>query len=152
MHKLDRTSLLWIGFGSIGLLFAYLFQEHLNVYNALFGTGSWKMPYHGTDYYRGPPIEFIVNKSFRYLLNDGFALALIHGIFKEPRYTRFALGVFGFGMFVLLPVYFGLYLSRPEGFSSMLSHLHRLVFNPVLMMLLIPAFWNQRRREKEGSL
>jgi exosortase F-associated protein len=149
MPKISLQSGLWIASGSLGLLAAYLFQEHLNVYNAFFGTGSWKMPYHGTDYYKGPAIEFIVNKSFRYVLNDAFAIALIHGIFNEARYTRFALGVFGFGMFVLLPVYFTLYLNRPEGFSSMLSHLHRLVFNPVLMMLLIPAFWNQRRRERE---
>lgn len=149
--KLSKDRWFWLLFGTLGLLLTYVFQEHLNLYNAVLGTGSWKMPYHGTDYYTGPPIEFVVNKCFRYTLNDGFALALVHGLFAEQRFTRFAIGVFGFGMFVLLPVYFFVYLQRPPGMSSMLSHLHRIVFNPVLMMLLIPAFWNQKRMEQEGQ-
>ncbi|MDZ7846825.1 MAG: hypothetical protein U5L96_08670 [Owenweeksia sp.] len=55
-----------------------------------------------------------------------------------------------FGLFVLLPIYLYLYLQQPAGFSSMLSHLHRVVMNPVLMMLLIPAFAAQRRGAKKG--
>ena len=50
----------------------------------------------------------------------------------------------GFGLIVLLPF---IYLSAVPGYSSMVSHLHRLVLNPVLMMLLIPALWHQRRTE-----
>ena len=36
--------------GGFGLVLVYVFQHHLNLYNGLFGDGSWKIPYVGTDY------------------------------------------------------------------------------------------------------
>jgi exosortase F-associated protein len=93
--------------------------------------------------------EFISAKVLRYLLNDLFAICMIHGLFRDKSFTRFSFLVMGFGLVVLLPLYFFLYLSAVPGYSSMISHLHRLVLNPVLMMLLIPALWHQRRSERQ---
>ena len=84
----------------------------------------------------------------RYLLNDLFAISIIHGLFRDKSITRFSFLVMGFGLVVLLPLYFFLYLSDVPGYNSMISHLHRLVLNPVLIMLLIPALWHQRRSER----
>ena len=84
----------------------------------------------------------------RYLLNDLFAISIIHGLFRDKSITRFSFLVMGFGLVVLLPLYFFLYLSDVPGYNSMISHLHCLVLNPVLMMLLIPALWHQQRSER----
>jgi exosortase F-associated protein len=88
---------------------------------------------------------YILSKVLRYILNDGFALLLIWGLFGNKRYMRFAMLVFLFGLVVLLPLYLVLTLHYYASAYAFLNHLHRLVLNPVLMMLLIPAFYYQRR-------
>lgn len=88
---------------------------------------------------------YILSKVLRYILNDGFALLLIWGLFGNKRYMRFAMLVFLLGLVVLLPLYLVLTLHYYTSAYAFLNHLHRLVLNPVLMMLLIPAFYYQRR-------
>ena len=136
---------LYILGGGIGLGLVYLFQSYLDFYSVLFEFSTPKvLDYANYGHIDAP--SFIVNKAFRYLLNDLFSIAIIYGIFYEKKYARFAMYVMFFGLLVLLPVYLVLFLMQPEGFSSMLSHLHRIVMNPVLMMLLIPAFFYQRKK------
>lgn len=151
MKQWLRTKRSWahIFVGAAGLVLVYVFQDYLNLYNALFGDGHWKMPYIGTDYLAaGQEWPFVVNKIFRYLLNDLFSIAIIHGFFLKKSYTRFAFVLMAFGLLFLLPLYFYFYLSAIPGLSSMVSHLHRVVLNPVLMMLLIPALWYQEQQQK----
>lgn len=140
----------YIAAGCLGLFLVYFFQDYLDFYSVLFQfEAPHKLDYTMafTDVERFP---FIINKAFRYLCNDLFSIAIIYGIFHERKYARFAVYVMLFGLFVLLPIYLVLYFYQPPGFSSMLSHLHRVVMNPVLMMLLIPAFAAQRMKG-EGS-
>lgn len=144
LHSINWKQIAFVGGGGIGLVLVYVFQDYLNLYNGLFGDGSWKIPYVGTDYLdHMSKAEFIVNKIFRYLLNDFFSILIIHGIFLKKSYTRFAILLMAFGLLILLPLYFYFYLASVPGFSSMISHMHRLVLNPVIMMLLIPALWYQ---------
>lgn len=143
---LSRKRWTFIAIGSAGLLLTYVFQGYLNIYELLFGNGSLRMPYTGTDYLsEGQQTMYVVNKTFRYLLNDIFSILIIQGIFLKKSYTRFAFVLMAFGLFILLPVYFYIYFLAVPGFSSMISHFHRIVLNPVLMMLLIPALWYQER-------
>lgn len=142
--------LLFIGGGVLGLALVYLLQSRLDFYTLLF---EFKIP-QPMDYAALeviPTVPFIVNKVLRYLFNDLFSIAIIYGLFYERKYARFAMYVMFFGLFVLVPIYIALYLSQPEGFSSMLGHLHRVVMNPVLMMLLVPAFFYQRKMQGEPS-
>lgn len=131
--------------GALGLFLVYFFQDYLDFYSVLF---RWEMP-HRLDYTASytdiRAFPFVINKALRYLCNDLFSIAIIYGIFYEKKYARFAFLVMLFGLLVLLPIYLFIYLRQPVGFSSMLSHLHRVVMNPVLMMLLIPAFFYQKR-------
>ncbi len=134
---------------SLGLFLVYLFQDYLNFYTAVQLKG-WKIAYIGTDYLpQEQRMEFVINKTLRYLLNDLLSILLIHGIFLKKRYTDFALVLMLFGLVVLLPLYFYLYFASVDGFSSMISHLHRIVLNPVLMMLLIPALLYQQSQENK---
>ncbi len=136
---------LFIVGGALGLASIYLFQLRMDFYSVLF---EFRLP-QLVDYTAMediPTIPFIVNKVLRYLLNDLFSIAIIYGLFYERKYARFAMYVMFFGLFVLVPIYIILFLNQPAGFSSMLTHLHRIVMNPVLMMLLIPAFFVQRKQ------
>lgn len=138
--------------GIIGLVLVYVFQSYLNLYGAVFQNGNWEIEYTGTDYIEeSKRLEFILNKVFRYLLNDIFSILIIHGFLLKKSYTSFAFVLMAFGLVVLLPLYFYIYLSAVPGFSSMISHMHRIVLNPVLMMLLLPALWYQEQLSDKES-
>jgi len=139
---LKRTA--YIAGGCLGLFLVYFFQDYLN-FHSLFTSGQIERLNYHLSFTEVNTWEFAINKAGRYLLNDVFSIAIIYGVFDKKKYARFAFYLMLFGLFVLLPIYLVLYLSQPEGFSSMLSHLHRVVMNPVLMMLLIPAFYYQER-------
>lgn len=130
--------------GAIGLFSVYFFQEYLDLYSLLQGERPQRLDIR-SEYQTVELQSFVVNKVFRYLLNDLCAMSLIYALFHERKYLRFAFWVLLVGLFILLPIYLMLYLSQPPGLSSMIAHLHRLVLNPVLMMLLIPAFYYQRQ-------
>jgi exosortase F-associated protein len=91
---------------------------------------------------------FVFNKSFRFVLNDVLMIGVIYALFAERRFVYFALLVQAFGvLFVLIP-YFVLKLYFHASNGPLISFLHRLVLNPTLMILLIPALWLQTRNQK----
>lgn len=141
---------LYLILGATGLFFVYFFQDYLNFYSLL-TEGTLRQLNYQLSFTEVNTFGFVLNKAGRYLLNDLFSIAIIFGIFGKRKYVRFAFYLMTFGLLVLLPVYLVLYLSQPEGFSSMLSHLHRVVMNPLLMMLLIPAFYYQERLQQQAA-
>jgi len=89
--------------------------------------------------------RFIINRSIRFIINDVLAILLIYALFYERNYVVFAVWVQLCGMvFVLIP-YFILKFNFPGYNGPLVSFLHRLVLNPTLLLLLIPAFYYQRR-------
>jgi exosortase F-associated protein len=91
--------------------------------------------------------RFLINRTIRFLLNDAFAIGLIYGLFGERKYVIFALYVQVAGVVLFLIPYFALKVYFPGYNGPLISFLHRLVLNPTLLMLLIPAFYYQRRGE-----
>lgn len=100
-------------------------------YSALLGLN--------TDY----QIQFIANRIIRFLINDNLVLLLIYAIFYDKKYVKFGLAVEAFGFFFLLIPYFILKYSF-EINPMYISFIHRLIINPTLMILLIPAIYIQR--------
>lgn len=96
-----------------------------------------------------PYTHFVVRKTIRVALNDSFMLLFIHALFRDASVTRLAWYVQLVDTLVLLPVYLLIKLSY-EGDAEismpLLSQLHRLIVNPTLMVLLIPAVYYQRIR------
>lgn len=132
---------LFVAFGFLGLVLVYVFQRVL-----------FYDPFQDLVYQPGQFNEISINHSkyifgkiSRYILNDGFALMIIWGLFQNKKYLRFAVIIFMIGLLILLPIYITLSLMYYETIHTFLNHLHRLVLNPVLMMLLIPAFYYQNR-------
>ncbi len=142
-----KPKYLYIVLAGLGLVLVYVLQHYLDFYSLLQFKSPEYLEYH-TDYANHNFWQFTVNKVGRYLLNDGLSILLIYGIFGRMDYVKFSVYVLLFGLFILLPIYIGIYFAQIEGMSSMVSHLHRVVMNPVLMMLLIPAFYLQSRTER----
>ena len=91
--------------------------------------------------------QFIFNRTLRFLINDLSVILLIYAIFESRGLVKIAFLVQLFGLIVVLPFYFyfKLMLEGPSEISSpLLSFVHRIIVNPILMLLLIPAFYYQR--------
>jgi len=88
--------------------------------------------------------RFLINRTIRFLLNDAFAIGLIYALFEERKYVIFAVYVQVAGIVLFLLPYFILKIYFPAYNGPMISFLHRLVLNPTLLMLLIPAFYYQK--------
>jgi exosortase F-associated protein len=126
--------------GLLGLIVVYVFQRQLffdPFQDFIYNPQEPRYPEFNA-------VPYIITKVIRYILNDGFALLIIWGLFKNKNYMRFAMIIFSIGLFILLPIYIYLVLNHFHSTYTFLNHLHRIVLNPVLMMLLIPAFYYQQ--------
>lgn len=117
-------------FACSGLASVYLFQD--------LGIGASLLP-------EEPGLRFIMVKTFRFLVNDLFAIGLIWSIFPGRGYLITALFVQLFGLIFFLIPYFILKVGFGYGDGPLISFLHRLILNPTLLLLLIPAFLFQSR-------
>jgi exosortase F-associated protein len=98
-----------------------------------------------------PYIHFSVKKTWRLILNDTFMLLVIHAWFYNRSVTQFAWKLQMLDTLLLLPLYLFLKLTLEgdsELSSPLLSQLHRLIINPVLMILVIPAVYVQQFTKK----
>jgi len=129
--KPSRNLRILIGLFSVaGLVLVFLFQRQDIASIMGIEQNIWK---------------FIMNRSIRFVVNDVLAILLIYALFAERKYVLFAIWVQVFGMvFVLIP-YFILKFNYPGYNGPLISFLHRLVLNPTLILLLIPAFYYQRK-------
>ena len=134
-----------IAVGLIGLAAVYMLQR--KIFFDPFADMIYD-PY-GNYYPEFSKTKYILSKLFRFVLNDGFAIAFIYGVFGPGKYVKFAALIFLIGLFILLPAYLIMIIFFYPETHSFLNHLHRLVLNPVLMMLLIPAFYAQKAKEKK---
>jgi len=94
-----------------------------------------------------PYTIFIINKTIRLVLNDTACLVLIMVWFKQRQYLTLAFYLFLIEVLILLPLYFIIKLSLEgdtELSSPLLSQVHRLIVNPLLMFILIIAFYYQK--------
>lgn len=118
----------------IGLVVVFVFQ-HVNAAAWLGWAGS-------------PLQTFLINRAIRFLLNDVFALGLIYALFFYRKYVVFAIYVQLAGVLLFLLPYFLLKLYWPAYNGPLISYLHRLILNPTLLLLLIPAFYYQQYSTK----
>jgi exosortase F-associated protein len=115
----------------LGLCCTFLFQH----------SAFLKIPGGGSDVR-----IFLLNKAFRYILNDFLMIGLIYSLFVKRTYVIFALYVQLLGIVLFLLPYFVLKLSFPSYNGPLVSYLHRLIVNPLLMLILLPAFFMQQRK------
>jgi exosortase F-associated protein len=143
--NLRQLRFLWLALGMMGLLFVYLFQKEnpAQVLGFLLGTSSLNAN-----------LEFAVNRTLRLLLNDAFCMLIIYALFRERAYVSLAFLLFCFELVVLLPVYLVIKLSLegPSEISSpLLSYIHRLIVNPLLMFILMAGFYYQNYFHSSGK-
>jgi exosortase F-associated protein len=97
---------------------------------------------------------FILNKTVRMVINDLACFVMIWALFEQKKYLRLAWYLFLIELLVILPLYFAVKLTvegDSEISSPLLSQIHRLIVNPVLMFLLIFGFTYQKLKGKPAG-
>jgi exosortase F-associated protein len=98
-----------------------------------------------------PYTIFIINKTIRLTLNDMACMLLIYALFPGKAYLKVAFWLFLIEVWLILPVYFVIKLNLEgdsEISSPLLSQIHRLIVNPLLMFLLMMGFLYQKITHK----
>lgn len=127
-----------IGLALVLLFLVYLFQ-HFNYAGLFFNIIGEDSNALNT--------RFIINRSIRLIINDSLCMVLIFGLFLNKSYLKLASLVFLFELLLLLPIYLWLKLTLegPSEISSpLLSPIHRMIVNPLLMIILIAALYYQQ--------
>jgi exosortase F-associated protein len=94
-----------------------------------------------------PNVIFAINRTTRLIFNDLACFLIIFAVFQETKYLKVAFWVFLLELMVILPLYLLVKLSLEgdsEISSPLLSQIHRLIVNPMLMILLMGGFFYQR--------
>jgi exosortase F-associated protein len=124
------------------LVFIYIFQRI-----DFFSMVGKVLGFTGSEF---PNTRFAFNRTLRMVVNDTACIVLISVWFRDRRYTQVAGYIFCIEVFLVLPLYLWIKLSLEgdsEISSPILSQVHRLIVNPMLMILLMVAFVYQRRQE-----
>jgi exosortase F-associated protein len=137
-HRSKLTSYVLGPLAVVGLAVVYLFQYTDFLY--LISGKAYSPEYH-----------FIVNRLARILVNDTCMLILIYALFMDRQILKLTVAIELIDVLVLFPIYLSLKLPSEgvaEISSPMLSQFHRLIVNPTIMILLIPAIYYQRITRK----
>jgi len=131
---------LMVAFSLTMLMMVYLFQRvsYAEVINGMLPEAIQIV---------SPNIIFSVNKAVRLILNDVACMIFIYAVFQQPVYLKASFYLFLLELFVLLPLYLVVKLTLEgdsELSSPLLSQIHRLIVNPLLMFLLMMGFVVQR--------
>ncbi len=128
---MTRSNQIWIGALAISaLLLLFIFQK----FNYAHYIGI-----------SGHLAQFIFNRSVRFFMNDSLTILLIYALFQERKYVLFAFWVQAIGFLFLLLPYFTIKIYFPDYNGPLLNFLHRIIVNPTLMLLLIPALAYQKK-------
>jgi len=130
-NKIFRTSVAVLAVA--GLISVFLLQ-HIDLTNKLFNVHN-------------ATARFLINKTFRFLINDLLALLLIYALFPQRKFLVFSVWVQFAGLVLFLVPYFILKINYPGYNGPLINFLHRVILNPTLLLLLIPAFYYQKRIE-----
>lgn len=134
-----QTRISMIAFSITALLLVYIFQR--------FNYAAFFNKLLTLEMLTYPNVVFAINRTTRLLINDILCMVLIFALFQKRSYLRLSAIIFGFELLVMLPLYLWIKLSMegPSEISSpLLSPIHRMIVNPLLMIVLIAALYYQQ--------
>lgn len=134
---------------SIGVLFLLLLliraYEDVLFYDPLldFFKGDYKnFPLPDLDL-----LKLNLGVAFRYVLNTGISLGILWFIFKDSEIMKLSVLLYAI-LFVLLLMVFNYLLYTSEGVQNQLPlfYVRRFLIQPVFLLVLLPAFYFQKKK------
>ena len=88
--------------------------------------------------------------SLKYLMNSAVSLGIIYAAFYNVEYSRFALKIYFWVYLILIFLFFLLMLLEPQNSTRLLFYIRRFLMHPLLVLVLIPAFYYQQLNSKKN--
>ncbi|NER14805.1 exosortase F system-associated protein [Leptobacterium flavescens] len=88
----------------------------------------------------------LLNHFFRYALNAIISLLIIYLFFRDRQIVKVSALIYGIAFILLIPVYFYLLRHLEENYLATF-YVRRFLIQPLLVFILIPAFYYQKKRQ-----
>ncbi|WP_299777278.1 exosortase F system-associated protein [uncultured Formosa sp.] len=86
--------------------------------------------------------------TLRYVLNTLLSLGVIYFVFTDRQALKFSVIFYGIAYFVLILVFLYLILHAKQDDYFILFNIRRFLIQPILLLLLLPAFYYQKQIKK----
>lgn len=83
--------------------------------------------------------------ALRFLLNTVISMAILWVLFEKKEILKFSLFLYSIAFAILMSVFFVLIQSDAEGGHITLFYVRRFLIQPLLVLILIPAFYFQKK-------
>ena len=138
----------WYKYGIVAFLFILLalirwFENELfyDPYLSFFHNDYLYM-----DSPRQEVFKLVVNTSFRYFLNTIISLLILYAFFKEKSLITFSSIIYLVSFIVLIMCYLYFVLDPKQENYYIFFNLRRFLIQPVILLLLFPAFYYNKLR------
>lgn len=89
--------------------------------------------------------RLLANITLRYVLNSLVSVAILWVLFQKREIIRLSLLLYLILFLILFPLFFFLLYYSEAGEHMVLFYVRRFLIQPLLLLLLIPAFYFQKR-------
>ncbi len=92
--------------------------------------------------------KFLIHTSIRFWLNSALSIVVLVCLFRNQEHFKIYLLIYGVA-FILLLVFFALIINYyNSGFHLMLFYVRRFLIQPMLLLILVPAFYYHKLQNK----
>jgi exosortase F-associated protein len=93
-------------------------------------------------------LKLVGYTALRYVLNTLVSLALIQVVFKDLSVLKFSAILYAIAFLILLPLYLYFVINPRQEDYYLFFNVRRFLIQPLVLILLLPAFYYQKRKFK----
>ncbi|MBQ0786633.1 MAG: exosortase F system-associated protein [Oceanihabitans sp.] len=142
MPKFAKYSLLLVL--GILLILIRVFEERIfyDPYLSFF-----KNDYLYLDSPRQETLKLTVFTVLRYVINSLLSLAILFVLFRDKSIVKFSIIIYTIALGILLALFLYFVISPVQEDYYLFFNVRRFLIQPLILLLLIPAFYNYKRQE-----
>ncbi|WP_434036913.1 exosortase F system-associated membrane protein [Formosa sp. 4Alg 33] len=144
MYQVKRYSLIFILI--LGLVLIRAFEARL-FYDPF--LEFFKNDYLYSDAPVFETIKLIAFTTLRYVLNTVLSLGIIYVVFKDRGILKFSAMLFAVAYAILILLFLYLINNAEQNNYFILFNIRRFLIQPILLLLLLPAFYYQKQLKKD---
>jgi exosortase F-associated protein len=91
-------------------------------------------------------LKLIGNVALRFLMNTAVSLGIIWIVFRNSEIVKLSMILYGILFVILLVAFYFLASSEASGQHMALFYLRRFLIQPLLLLVLVPAFYFQKKK------
>ncbi|WP_452219513.1 exosortase F system-associated membrane protein [Lacinutrix salivirga] len=89
-------------------------------------------------------LKLVSYTSLRYVLNSLLSIAILYAFFKDKSIVKFSALVYVLAFVILIALYLYFVLNPQQEHYYIFFNIRRFLIQPLLLILLLPAFYYQR--------